>query len=81
MVKANCPPSLTAHPTPSPLRLVQPVADWQELNIGSLTRNLTVDIGNSFGELGSPVQGIQPASPIREGEKESALGRRRDTSE
>lgn len=81
MGKAICLPSLTARSTLSPLGLVQPVADWQELNIGSLTRNLTVDIGNSFGELGSPVQGIQPASPIREGEKESALGRRRDTSE
>ena len=58
MVEAICSPSPTAHPTPSPLGPIQPVADRQELSIGSLTWNLTTDIGNSFGEFSSPVQGI-----------------------
>ena len=68
------PPS-PLHPLPilSPLGLVQPVGDWQELSVGCLTWHFTVDIGHSLGELGSPVQHVEPASPIWEGEEEGAL--------
>lgn len=65
-------------PSPSPLGLVQPVGDWQELSVGRLTWHFTVDAGYGFGELRSPMQHIQPAGPIGEGEEEGALRRRRN---
>ena len=63
------------HPPPilSPLGLVQPVGDWQELSVGCFTWHFTVDIGHSLRELRSPVQLVQPASPIWEGEEKGAL--------
>lgn len=79
---SRSPPSVSSIPTPSPtlspLGLIKPVGYWQEFNIGCLTWYFTVDTGHGFGELRSPMQHIQPASPIWEGEEEGALRRRRN---
>lgn len=71
-------PTPTSSPLPSPLGLVQPVGDWQELSVGCLTWNFAVDTGNGFGGLGNPMQRIQPASPIWQGEEQGALRRGRN---